>query len=89
MLRVYGVEGCGSCEVTKTFLTSKNVPFEFVNVTSAPDKRQELEAKLGSPTGGVILKDGDRLEIMQGVSVANLSCWLGDYRTRHPVTVQR
>jgi glutaredoxin-like protein NrdH len=86
MLRVYGVEGCGPCELTKMFFRAKQLPFEFVDVASAPDKRRELKEKLGSPTGGVILEDGDRLEVMQGVSVAKLSRYLAEYQTRHPLT---
>jgi len=88
MLRVYGVEGCGPCEVTKMFLRSKQVPFEFVDVASVPGKRRELEEKLGSPTGGVILEDGEQLTVMQGVSVARLSRYLADYEVRHPLTPQ-
>jgi glutaredoxin-like protein NrdH len=83
MLRVYGVEGCGPCEVTKMFLKAKQVPFEFIDVASAPDRRSELREKLGSPTSGVILEDGDDLTVMQGVSVAKLSRYLSEYRARH------
>jgi arsenate reductase-like glutaredoxin family protein len=83
MLRIYGVEGCGPCEVTKMFLRSKQVPFEFVDVARAPDKRRELKEKLGSPTSGVILEDGDRLSVMQGVSVAKLNRYLSEYQARH------
>ena len=85
MLRVYGVEGCGPCEVTKLFLGSRHVPFEFIDVASQPDKRNELREKLGSLTGGVILEDGDDITVMQGVSVAKLSRYLADYQGRHAV----
>lgn len=86
MLRVYGVEGCGPCEVTKMFFRAKQVPFEFVDVASAPDKRRELQDKLGSPTSGVILEDGEQLFVMQGVSVAKLSRYLTEYEARHLLT---
>lgn len=85
MLRVYSLEGCGPCEVTKLFLRSRHVSFKFIDVARAPDKRREL-SELGSPTSGVILEDGEDLTLMQGVSVAKLSRWLGGYRARHPVT---
>ncbi len=89
MLRVYGVEGCGPCEVTKLFLRSRHVLFEFIDVETETDKRRELEEKLGSLTSGVILEDssedGDDIVVMQGVSVAKLSDYLKKYRTRHPV----
>ncbi len=86
MLRVYGVEGYGPCEVTKLFLSSRQAPFEFINVARALDKRKALQEKLGSPTSGVILEDGEQLVVMRGVSVTKLSRWLADYRARHPVT---
>ncbi len=88
MLRVYGVEGCGPCEVTKLFLRSRHVPFEFIDVATQPDKRRELKEKLGSLTGGVILdgsEDGEDIVVMQGVSVAKLSRYLAEYQARHPV----
>ena len=84
MLRVYGVTGCGPCEVTKLFLGSRRVPFEFIDVATAPDQRLELQEKLGSPSSGVILGDGEHLTVMQGVSVAKLSRYLAEYRERHP-----
>lgn len=83
MLRVYGVEGCGPCEVTKLFLGSRGVPFTFIDVASEPQKRLELTQKLGSPTSGVILEDEGQLTVMQGVSVAKLSRYLEAYKARH------
>lgn len=83
MLRVYGVTGCGPCEVTKLFLGSRGVPFGFVDVSDAPDRRRELREKLGSPSSGVILEDGEHLTVMQGVSVAKLSRYLTEYEKRH------
>lgn len=85
MLRIYGLEGCGPCEVTKLFLRSRQVPFEFFNVATEPDRRRDLKEKLGSLTGGVILEDGDDIRVMQGVSVAKLSHYLAEYRVHHPV----
>ena len=88
MLRVYGLDGCGPCEVTKLFLSSRHIPFEFIDVGNEPDKRRELQEKLGSLTGGVILEDssvdGDNITVMQGVSVAKLSRYLAAYQTHHP-----
>lgn len=84
MLRVYGVPGCGPCEVTKLFLGSRGVPYEFIDVRAAPDKRLELQRRLGSPSSGVILEDGEHLNVMSGVSVAKLSRYLTEYQKRHP-----
>ena len=61
----------------QAFLRSRRVPFEFIDVARAPDKRREL-SELGSPTSGVILEDGEDLTVMQGVSVAKLSRWLDE-----------
>ena len=85
MLRVYGTEGCGPCEVTRLFLRSRHIPFEFIDVSAEPDKRKGLEDKLGSLTSGVILEDGNDIRALQGVSVAKLSHYLKEYQTRHPV----
>lgn len=85
MLRVYGVPGCGPCEVTKLFLGSRDVPFTFIDVASDPEKRRDLTQRLGSPTSGVILEDEGDLTVMQGVSVAKLSRYLEAYRARHSV----
>ncbi len=85
MLRVYGVEGCGPCEITKLYLNVQDVPFEFIDVSSQPQKLEELKQKLGSPTNGVILDDDGQLTVMQGVSVAKLSLYLNSYRERHSV----
>lgn len=71
--------------MTKLFLRSRRVPFEFIDVAHVPHKRRELRERLGSPTTGVILEDGENLTVMQGVPVAKLSRWLDEYRTRHPV----
>ncbi|ADI13636.1 glutaredoxin [Truepera radiovictrix DSM 17093] len=85
-VRLYGLAGCGPCEVAKRFLSSRGVPFTFVDVAREPERRNLLEARLGSPARGVILEDGDTLEVMQGVSVAVLSRWLSAYRERHGFT---
>lgn len=86
MLRVYGVEGCGPCEVTKLYLAAQGLPFEFIDVSSRPEAREDLRQKLGSPTSGVVLDDDGQLTVMQGVSVARLSRYLKGYRARHPAS---
>ena len=64
MLRAYGVTGYGPGEVTKLFLGSRHVPFEFFGVAAVPDKRRELQEKLGSPSSGVISEDGEHVAVM-------------------------
>jgi len=83
-VKVYGLPGCGPCEVAKLFLKSRGVPFEFVDVRAEPERRRQLTARLGSPAQGVILEDEGEITVMQGVSVASLSRWLAGYRARHP-----
>ena len=39
MVRVYGVPGCGPCEIVKMFLAQKGVPFEFVNAREDEEAR--------------------------------------------------
>ena len=87
------IDGCSACtaspaaaprEVTKLFLGSRHVPFRFVDVAAAPDKRLKLQKKLGSSSSSVILEKGEHLTVTQGVSVARLSHDLTKYKTRHP-----
>ncbi len=82
MIRVYGVPGCGPCEVAKLFFTSRRVPFTFIDVTGSPEKRLELRERLGSETGGVILEDGHTLTAMPAVSIASLNRYLAQYESR-------
>lgn len=82
MVRVYGVKGCGPCEVTQMYLRQKEVPFEFVDVAQDQAARQMLRERLPSLTSGVILEHNDQFDIMQGVSVASLNRWYHTYQTK-------
>ncbi len=82
-VRIYGVEGCGPCEVAKIFLRQQRVPHTFVDVSQDPEQRQALRDRLGEPTAGVVLEDGEHLETMLGVSIPRLHQWLAHYRERH------
>ena len=75
MINVYGVAGCGPCEVTKLFLKGKGVDFAFIDLSTNKEKRRHLAERLGSPTSGVILEDSEGVEVMQGVSIAALNRW--------------
>jgi glutaredoxin-like protein NrdH len=81
MVRVYGVKGCGPCEVSQMYLRQKGIPFEFVDVARDEGARQMLRERLPSLTSGVILEHDDRFEVMQGVSVASLNRWYHAYRS--------
>ena len=62
---------------------SRRVPFEFIDVAAAPDKRLELQEKLGSSSSGVILENGEHLSVTPDVSVAKPSRYLAEYSARH------
>lgn len=47
MLTVYTTQTCAYCAMVKKYLTSKNVPFEAVDVTDDDAKRDELFSKTG------------------------------------------
>lgn len=73
---IYGVEGCGPCEVAKLFFKQQKIAYRFVDLNQDPDSRRTLVAKLEQPTSGVILEVGDSVDTMQGVSLASLRKWL-------------
>ncbi|MDZ7705746.1 MAG: glutaredoxin [Trueperaceae bacterium] len=82
-VRIYGVAGCGPCEVAKLFLQQQRVDHTFVDVSEHPDQRRALRDRLGEPTAGVVLEDDGHLETMLGVSIPRLHQWLAGYRDRH------
>lgn len=47
MLTVYTTKTCAYCQMVKQYLTSKNVPFETVDVTDDQAKKDELAEKTG------------------------------------------
>ena len=80
MARVYGVPGCGPCEIVQMFLAQKGVPFEFVNAREDEEARKKVTALAGSPTAGVVLEWEGGTEVIRGVSPASLHAWLARYR---------
>lgn len=66
MVRVYGVPGCGPCEIVKMFLAQKGVPFEFVNAREDEEARKKVTALAGSPTAGVVLEWEGGTEVIRG-----------------------
>lgn len=82
-VRIYGVAGCGPCEVAKLFLRQHRIDYTFVDVSEHPEQRRALRERLGEPTAGVVLEDDGHLETMLGVSIARLHQWLAGYRDRH------
>jgi len=82
---IYGVEGCGPCEVAKLFFKQQKIAYRFVDLNQDKTRRRELVARLEQPTSGVILEVGDHLDTMQGVSLASLKRWL----EQHPELTHR
>ena len=80
MVRVYGVPGCGPCEILKMFLAQKGVPFEFVNARENEEARKKVSALAGRPTAGVVLEWDGKTEVIRGVSPAALNAWYALYR---------
>lgn len=82
MVRLYGIPGCGPCEIVKMFLAQKGVPFEFVNARQDPEAARKISELLGSPTAGVVLEWERGVEAIRGVSPARLHAWLDRYRAQ-------
>jgi len=80
MVRLYGIPGCGPCEIVKMFLEQKGIPCEFVNARQDPEAAQKIAELVGSPTAGVVLEWGGRLEAIRGVSPQSLNAWLARYQ---------
>ncbi|HEU4741858.1 MAG TPA: glutaredoxin family protein [Meiothermus sp.] len=75
MIRVYGLTGCGPCEVAKLFLKQKNLPFEFVDVQEHPEARQKVQEMVGTLTAGVVLEVDGETTALLGVSIPKLEAW--------------
>jgi glutaredoxin-like protein NrdH len=80
MVRLYGIPGCGPCEIVKMFLERNGVPYEFVNAKADPEAAKKIAELVGGPTAGVVLEWQGRLEAVRGVSPQSLNAWLARYR---------
>ncbi|ADH62092.1 glutaredoxin [Allomeiothermus silvanus DSM 9946] len=82
MIRVYGLTGCGPCEVVKLFLKQKNLPFEFLDVQESPEARQKVLEMVGTLTAGVVLEVNGEPIALSGVSIPKLEAWYQEYLRR-------
>lgn len=82
MVRLYGIPGCGPCEIVKMFLAQKGVPFEFVNARQDPEAARKITELVGNPTAGVVLEWQGNLEAIRGVSPATLNAWWAKYQAQ-------
>lgn len=86
MVRLYGIPGCGPCEIVKMFLSMKGVPFVFVDPRKDPKAAQKIAQLVGSPTAGVVLEEASSgeqaVEVIRSVSPAHLEAWYQRYLER-------
>ena len=82
MVRLYGIPGCGPCEIVKMFLAQKGIPYAFVDLRKDEAAAQRVAELLGSPTAGVVLEWERGVEAIRGVSPARLHAWLDRYRAQ-------
>lgn len=71
---IYSTPTCHFCQITKEFLTKKNIPFIDHNVAADAIKRQEMIQMTGQLGVPVIVIDGD---IMVGFDKQRLADTLG------------
>lgn len=84
MIRVYGLTGCGPCEVAKLFLKQKGAGFEFVDVGEDPEARAKVRGLVGTLSAGVVLEVGGQAEAILGVSIPKLEAWYRRYAGQTP-----
>lgn len=81
MIRVYGLTGCGPCEVAKLFLRQKGAEFEFLDVGDDAEARAKVKELVGTLSAGVVLETDGEAEAILGVSIPKLEDW---YSRRAP-----
>jgi arsenate reductase-like glutaredoxin family protein len=84
MIRVYGLTGCGPCEVAKLFLQQKGLEFEFLDVGQNPGARAKVEELVGTLSAGVVLESEGQAEAILGVSIPKLETWYRRYAGQNP-----
>ncbi len=47
---IYTIDWCGYCDAARRLLSSKNVPFEEINLTGKPAEREDLVEMAGGRT---------------------------------------
>ncbi len=71
---VYSTRACGYCRAVKSFLDSKNVEYQEVDVGQDKDKAREMIEKsgqMGVPV--IIVKEGEKEDIIVGFDSAKLA----------------
>ncbi|RIH90550.1 glutaredoxin-like protein, YruB-family [Calidithermus terrae] len=79
MVKVYGLTGCGPCEVAKLFLAQKGVEFEFVDVGENAAGLRKVRELVGGLSAGVVLEVDGKSEAILGVSIPRLERWYREH----------
>jgi len=76
-ITIYSTQTCGYCKMAKEYLTSKNIPYTEVDITTDRIKQEEMIAKSGQYGVPVIDVDGniivgfDKNKLNQYANIAN------------------
>lgn len=79
MVKVYGLTGCGPCEVAKLFLEQKGVEFEFVDIGEDAQGLRKVRELVGGLSAGVVLEVDGKSEAILGVSIPRLESWYREH----------
>lgn len=82
MVRVYGLSGCGPCEVAKLYMKQKGLEFEFVDISTSEAARQKVQELVGSPNAGVVLEVNGEVEAIKGLSIPRLDAWYRQHQAQ-------
>lgn len=70
MFLVVGKENCSSCEMTKTVMKNKSIPYEYVMLSDLPEEQRKNYIKMAREQGRMsmplIIKD-DKIYTLQEV----------------------
>jgi glutaredoxin 3 len=78
-ITIYGAEWCGPCHMTKHYLESKDIKYNYIDVDKDPAKGMEAVEKSGQRAipiidiGGDIIIGFDRPRIDQALSAHSLA----------------
>ena len=75
---IYTTKTCGYCKAAKEFMSNNDVAYDEIDVGADQDKAREMIEKSGQMGVPVILvKDGDKEDLIVGFDQSRLSSVLG------------
>lgn len=98
MITLYGYKKCGTCRKGEKFLTQREIPYEFIDITLNPPTKEQLESMIvqsGKPlkkffnTSGVVYREmqlKDKLKSMNEAEMLQLLAGNGKLIKRPLVT---